>query len=268
MAMEINQNYNNYAAWGMAGNGAANNVKKREAEKTSQIENEDRAKRTAEYVRELEKLVPSVEFKVGSGFSSAKSGKTLTINPQLLEKMQTDPEQEKETKELIRGVESAMKMIESVNKASGWTIVFKHSYIDENGKYRSMGYYRNDFMLNMSAKLREERRQNSAKLLERQKEKVVKKQEKQMKISEERKMEEAKEESKEKSVHNRVKELLDKKTAAAKGGRMYLKDADFKELIEAAKEDDKEKADAKEDHATKADAKEQAQAGANLDLQA
>ena len=44
---------------------------------------------------ELAKLVPSVELKVGNSFSTAKSGKTLTINPQLLEKMQNDPEKEK-----------------------------------------------------------------------------------------------------------------------------------------------------------------------------
>lgn len=66
-------------------------------------------KSTTEYANELAKLVPRLEFKVGKSFSSAKSGKTLTINPQLLEKMQNDPEQEKETKELIRDVESAMK---------------------------------------------------------------------------------------------------------------------------------------------------------------
>ena len=29
---------------------------------------------------------PSVDFKIGNGCSSAKSGKTLTINPKLLEK--------------------------------------------------------------------------------------------------------------------------------------------------------------------------------------
>ncbi len=37
---------------------------------------------------------------------------------QVLETMQNDPEQEKETKELIRGVESAMNVIDSINKAA------------------------------------------------------------------------------------------------------------------------------------------------------
>lgn len=58
------------------------------------------------------------------------------------------------------------------NRASGWTVVYKHSYIDENGKYHSVGHYRNDFMLNMSDKLREERRENAEKLFEKSKEKA------------------------------------------------------------------------------------------------
>jgi len=66
-------------------------------------------------------------------------------------------------------------MLESVNKASGWTVVYKHCYIDENGKFRSIAYLRNDFMLNMSDKLREERRKNSEKLIERTKEKAAEK---------------------------------------------------------------------------------------------
>ena len=37
-------------------------------------------------------------------------------------------------KELIKGVESAVNMLDSVMNASGWSVVFKHDYIDENGK--------------------------------------------------------------------------------------------------------------------------------------
>ncbi|WP_156337609.1 hypothetical protein [Roseburia faecis] len=48
----------------------------------------------------LEKLAPSVEFGIGNTHSSAKSGKTLTINQKLLEKMQDDPNKEKEMKEI------------------------------------------------------------------------------------------------------------------------------------------------------------------------
>ncbi len=192
MAMEINrnlpdyivrkQNHSSYAAQDTAGGSAAginsiSGTKKKETEKTQEAAENRKSKNTVEYANELSKLVPSVEFKIGNGCSSAKNGKTLTINPKLLEKMQNDPKQEKETKELIRGVESAMNLIESINRASGWTVVYKHSYIDENGKYRSIAYLRNDFMLNMSDKLREERRKNSEKLIEKLKEKAEKSEE-------------------------------------------------------------------------------------------
>lgn len=62
----------------------------RQSRKKREAAGNSRLKSTAEYVNELAKLVPSVELKVGNTFASAKSGKTLTINPQLLEKMQSD----------------------------------------------------------------------------------------------------------------------------------------------------------------------------------
>lgn len=167
---------------------------------------------TSDYISELEKLVPSVELKVGNGFSSEKNGKTLTIHPQLLEKMQNDPEKEKEMKELIKGVESAVNRLDSVMNSSGWTVVFKHDYIDENGKYHQIALVRNDFMLNMSDRLREERRENSEKLLEKQKEKAAKEKE---------------------------------KAADSRDGLVYLYDTDIREIMEAVKEEHIGKADTK-----------------------
>ncbi len=241
MAMEINgnlpdysvrkQNYSSYAAQSMEGN-----TKKKETKKTRKAAEGSRSKSTTEYANKLAKLVPSVDFKVGYGCSSAKTGKSLTVNPKLLEKMQNDPEQAKETKELIRGVESAMNLIDSINKASGWTVVYKHSYIDENGKYHSVGYYRNDFMLNMSDKLREERKKNSEKLLEKTKEKAA--------------------EKKEKSAYEKAEQLINEKMAVSNDGTIYLNDTDMKTMIEAARKE----------REGKTTVKEQAQAGANLDL--
>ena len=255
MAMEITNNYSSYAAQGMAGS-----TKKKETGKTQETAEGSKSRSTAEYADELAKLVPSVDFMVGNGCSSAKSGKTLTINPKLLEKMQNDPEQAKETKELIRGVESAMNLIDSINKASGWTVVYKHSYIDENGKYHSVGHYRNDFMLNMSDKLREERKKNSEKLLERAKEKAAEKKEKLEETLEEKQAAEAEEVTAEKteggSAYNKAEQLINEKMAASKDGTIYLSDADMKTIIEASQEED----------AGKTTVKDQPQVGANLDL--
>ena len=243
MAMEITNNYSIYATQSIAGN-----TKKKETEKTQETAESSKSRSTTEYANELAKLVPSVDFKVGNGCSSAKSGKTLTVNPKLLEKMQNDPEQAKETKELIRGVESAMNLIDSINKASGWTVVYKHSYIDENGKYHSVGHYRNDFMLNMSDKLREERRKNSEKLLEKTKERAAEKTEK----LEEKKAEKAEDGS----AYNKAEQLINEKMSASKDGTIYLDDTDMKTIIEAAQEED----------ADKTTVKDQPQVGANLDL--
>lgn len=142
MAMEITNNYRSYVAQGMAGNSAAGSTKKKETEKTQETAENSKSKKTAEYANELAKLVPSVDFKVGNVCSSAKSGRSLTVNPQLLEKMQKDPK------------------TESLTKASGWTIVYQHSYIDKNGKYHCRMQTRNDGTLKLSDKLRAKRRNN------------------------------------------------------------------------------------------------------------
>ncbi len=256
MAMEITNNYSSYTVQ----SGTVNSAKKKETEKATETVVSNKANSSTDYANELAKLVPSVDFRVGNGYSSEKNGKTLTINPKLLEKMQSDPEQEKETKELIRGVESAMNLIDSINKASGWTVVYKHSYIDENGKYHSVGHYRNDFMLNMSDKLREERRKNSEKLIEKSEEKVAEVKEKLAEALEEKKVTttegETTKKSSEESAYDRAEQLLNEKMATAKDGTIYLDDTDIRTIIKAAQEDD----------AGKATVKNQAQVGANLDL--
>lgn len=239
MAMELsgnllnysvrNQNYSNYGTQGMARNDATDRAKKKETENVLEAAESSKSKSTTEYVRELAKLVPSVEFKIGNTFSTAKNGRTLTVNPQLLEKMLNDPETEKKMEELIKGVEAAERWVESYHKATGGTAVFRHSYIDENGNFRSYSYIRKDDKLN--EKLREERQKNSEKLIEKTKEKAVEKKEE-------------------------LEETLEEKMAASKDGRIYLNDTDIWTIIEAVKKD----------NTGRVITKEQPQAGANLDL--
>lgn len=153
MAMEINGNFSDYAvrkhnysndtAQSMAGNNTANSAKKKETEKTTETAGSSKTKKTTDYVSGLAKLVPSVDFKVGNVCSPAKSGKSLTVNPKLLEEMQKNPEKEKDMKDMIKGVESMSKLAESIAKATGWTIVYQHSYIDENGQYHCRMQTRN-----------------------------------------------------------------------------------------------------------------------------
>ena len=221
MAMEISGNFLDYS---VKTQNYSSNAEQSNAAGSSE------SKSRAEYASELAKLVPSVDFKVGSSYASAKSGKTLTVNPQLLEKMRNDPEKEKEMKELIKGVESMTRLSESFNKASGWKTVFRHSYIDENGKYCHIALIRNEHGYKMSEKLREERRKNAEKLIEKQKEKVEKKKEE-------------------------AEKLFKEKYAASKDGKIYMNDTEFKTVMEAIKEDNADKTDTKE------------QVGANVDIQ-
>jgi len=236
MAMEITNNYSSYAAQSVAESSTANSAKKKETEKTTETVESNKGKKTTDYANGLAKLVPSVDFKVGNVCSSAKSGKSLTVNPQLLEKMQNDPEKEKEMKDMIKGVESMSKLAESMAKATGWTIVYQHSYIDENGKYHCRMQTRNDGMLKLSDKLREERKKNSEKLLEKTKEKAA--------------------EKKEKLTPNKAQQFLNEKLAASKDGMICLNDTDMRTMMEAEKED----------YAGRTNTKRQAGAGANLDL--
>lgn len=247
MAMEITNSYGSYGVQSVTGS-----TKKKETEKTQETAECSKSKSTTAYANELAKLVPSVDFKVGNGCSSAKSGKSLTVNPKLLEKMQNDPEKEKDMKDMIKGVESMSRLAESIAKATGWTIVYQHSYIDENGKYHCRMQTRNDFMLNMSDKLREERRKNSEKLIEKTKEKTAEKKEKLEETLEEKKASKTEDES----AYSKAEQLINEKMAASKDGTIYLNDTDIRTIIEAAQED-------KADTAT---VKKRAHVGANLDL--
>jgi hypothetical protein len=261
MAMEITNNYSSYAAQSVAESSTANSAKKKETEKTTETLESNKGKKTTDYANGLAKLVPSVDFKVGNACSSAKNGKSLTVNPKLLEKMQNDPEKEKDMKDMIKGVESMSKLAESMAKASGWTIVYQHSYIDENGNYHCRMQGRNDGMLKLSDKLREERKKNSEKLLEKTKEKAAEKEKELSETLEEKK--ELKEDSangkiEEKSTPNKAEQLLNEKLAASKDGMIYLNDTEIRTIIEAAKED----------IAGRVNTKQQAGVGANLDLKA
>lgn len=139
MAMGLNSVYNNvyestYAAQ------KQENAKKNENSKMDETQNNSgtessKVKSTAQYMKGLEKLAPSVEFRVGNSYAADKSGKTLTINPKLLEQMQSDPAMEKKMKELIQGVEKMTQWRENMCRASGRVVVYRHSYIDANGQY-------------------------------------------------------------------------------------------------------------------------------------
>ena len=280
MAMEITNNYNAYeniyatqkqqtekkqAASGKETSETAATQKNSEA-------GNDKAKSAAGYAKELKKLVPSVEFRVGNACVSAQRGKSLTVNPKLLEKMQNDPKTKKDMEDMIKGVESMSKLAESLTKASGWTIVYQHSYIDENGKYHCRMQTRNDGMLKLSDKLREERRKNSEKFIEKTKEKAAEKKVKLEETLEEKKAENAEEKTdgeqeksgiivvKENTPLEKAEQMLLEKLENSENGEIYLDDDDMQKVLEAAREQEEKEAVKKQgNHANPV--------GANLDLQ-
>ena len=184
---------------------------------------------TTDYINKLKKLVPSVEFKVGYGFSTAKTGKTLTVNPKLIEKMQNNPEQEKETMEMIKGVETMTRLVDGINKATDRTVVYRHSYIDENGKYCSISFTKKEDKLN--AKIREKTKKNTEKFIEKSKEKVTEKKEELQKTLEKKKTE------KTDNKKRKVEKIVNEKVAASKYGIVHINDTDMKNIMKAIQED-------------------------------
>ncbi len=256
MAMEITNNYNAYE--NVYATQKQQTEKKQAAsgketsetvytQKNSRAGN-DKARSTAGYAKELEKFVPSVEFRVGTACVSAQSGKSLTVNPKLLEKMQSDPKTKKDIEDMIKGVESMSKLAESLTKASGWTIVYQHSYIDENGKYHCRMQTRNDGMLKLSDKLREERKKNSENLIENTKENAAKKWEELQEASEENKTETEDKKTdgeqeksgiitvKENTLMEEVEQMLLEKLENSENGEINLNDDDIRMILDATKE--------------------------------
>ncbi len=132
------------------------------------------------------------------------------------------------TMELIKGVESMTKLVDGINKATGRTVVYRHSYIDENGKYCSISYTKKDDKLN--AKLREKTKKNTEQLIEKSKEKITKKKEDLQKILEKKKTEKGNQKT------DNIEEFINEKIASAENGIIYMNDKDMKSIMKAAEQ--------------------------------
>lgn len=74
---------------------------------------------------------------------------------------------------MLKDIESAQNWLDTYIKSQGYTTKVSHWYIDENGKASHFGYHVREDKL--SPKLREERRKNTEKLIEKTKEQSAKK---------------------------------------------------------------------------------------------
>lgn len=153
-------------------NGAAGGVKRKGTGNLPEPVRSGTTESVTEYAKKLAKLAPGTKVKVGSSFPAGRKGKVLTINPAILRKMQRDPEQARETKEMIRSIEMLTKWLDGMDKAAGKKVIYRHGYIDENGKYYSASCVRDERAYKMSERLREQRWNNAEALIERTREKA------------------------------------------------------------------------------------------------
>ena len=128
---------------------------------------------SADYLQSLQKQFPQMRFSVGMGFAGKTSQNTgdnadrwaFTISPKLLEKMSASPEAEAEYTQMLRDIERATALADSLSKAAGMKTVYCENYIDENGKLHHISVSVREDQFN--EKLRAEAQKNMEKLIER-----------------------------------------------------------------------------------------------------
>lgn len=246
MAMEITNNYSNYTSQYLSGNGSANGINKKDAEPGT-VES-TKTQSTQDYLKALQKKVPYVELETGMSLSMKRDKRSvIAVNPKLLEKMQNDPEAEKQYTQTLKDIERAEKTVDAYYNALGGVVErTSHWYVDENGKYYHFAYTRRDDKLNK--KIREETKKNSEKLIEKTREKSRKKakelKEKLEEKAEEAKEEKAKEENKQQdssvntqapdaAVMEAAEKMLSKKLEHSENGEIYLNETDMQPVMAA-----------------------------------
>lgn len=205
-----------------------------------------------DYLKVLQKNFPGMQFQLGYGISAKNEGNKnpymLSVDPKLIEKMQSDPEAEKEYMQRIRDIKAVMDWTDAYYKARGGTTYYEwvNNYIDENGKfYHSCLVIHKD---EVNEELRKKAEENAKKLIETTRENTKKKKEA-LKESMEANAEELKEtkaEQDEKTKTNGEKQdktnkavqLMEEKLEKSEDGKIFLYNSDIEIIIEAAKGDE------------------------------
>lgn len=176
------------------------------------------------YLSRLQNKVTDVTLETGTVLNMKKDNKigTLTIHPELLEKMKNDTEAEKKYTQLIKDIERAEQTVGAYYNAIGGVVEHSsHWYIDENGKYCHFGYVRRDDKL--SKRLREEAWKNAQERIERTRENTRRRAE-ELTDSLERKAEEAREKGKQQEKEGEAKQSGRKPEAMkAEGTKLDIK---------------------------------------------
>lgn len=104
----------------------------------------------------LQTKTPGLTLASGNSLSLANDGKTglLTINPGVLNQMQNDPGKKAYYEQRIKDMEGATNWVNGFVKGMGYTTVFNHVYMDEEGNFSSIAL--NVKKDEMNEKLRQE----------------------------------------------------------------------------------------------------------------
>lgn len=180
-----------------------------------------------DYLKVLQKNFPGMRFQLGYGISAKNEGNKnpymLSVDPKLIEKMQSDPEAEKEYMQRIRDIEAAMNWTAAYYKARGGTTYYDwvNNYIDENGKFHhSCRVIHTD---EVNEKLRKKAEENAKKLIEKTRENTKKKKE-----------------ALKESMEKKAEQLMEDKLEQAEDGKVVLYNSDIQTIIEAAREKEDE----------------------------
>ena len=140
MAMEISNNYSNYASSYTNGTDSKKQTESKAATKTDKANSSSAAKAgTSDYLAELQNKNPKLNLLTGysngtPGSSNYPEKINVTIAPEFLAKMESDPKLAAEYEKNLADIPAACKWGESmIRSMTGNTVYEFRFYIDENG---------------------------------------------------------------------------------------------------------------------------------------
>ena len=140
MAMEISGAYSSYASTYTNGTDSKKQTESKAATKTDKANSSSAGKvGTSDYLAELQKKNPKLNIQSGYANASMGSGSypnkiDVTIAPNILAEMETNPETAEKWEKALAGIPAAANWAASaINAMTGSQLLYIHYWIDENG---------------------------------------------------------------------------------------------------------------------------------------
>lgn len=140
MAMEISSAYSSYASTYTNGTDSKKQTESKAATKTDKANSSSAAEAgTSDYLAELQKKNPKLNIQ--SGYANANMGSgsypnkiDVTIAPNILAEMETNPETAEKWEKALAGIPAAANWAASaINAMTGNKLLYIHYWVDENG---------------------------------------------------------------------------------------------------------------------------------------